>query len=384
VGSVSLQENKWPAPLKTEPAKMRVFMHGYFRNYGCRILEFELLGYRSIALENESLRVTLLADKGACLYELLHKPSDTDFLWRWERGLRPKGYVESISHPRGNFQEHFSGGWDEMFPVFGGGAVMGALPIGYHGEVACVPWDYVIQHDDAEQIAVQFSSRTVRTPFLITRTLGLLRECPTLSICETVTNEGATELSFVWGHHPCFGPPFLSPYCRIDSGARSTTAYRQDAYDRGRLAIEDQSAAWPHLKGRDGKPIDLSRVLGLEARVSDGFYLTDFDEPAWSAVTNLKSGVGIALAWTREVMPCAWMWQGFGGDEVAPWWGRAYVLAIEPLSSCPMSYPDAVRLGTTRKLGPGESLSFKITATAYAQAKGVRAVSVNGGVDPIT
>jgi len=358
-------------------------MRGYFRNYGCRLLEFELFGYRTIALENEFLRVTVLADKGACIYELLHKPSDTDFLWRWERGLRPRGYVESSPHPSGNFQEHFAGGWDEMFPIFGGQAVIGGLPIGYHGEVACNPWEYVIQQDDAEEIAVQFSVRTVRTPFRLTRTLRLRRRSTTLSISEAVTNEAPAALTFLWGHHPCFGPPFLGPHCRIDSGARRTSAYRRDAYERGRIAVEDQVAAWPHLKGRDGKPVDLSRILGSEAGVSDCFYLTDFDDPAWCAVTNFAAGVGIALAWTREVMPCALVWQGFGGDEAAPWWGRAYTLAIEPLSSCPMGYADALRLGTARKLEPGTSLSFKMTATAYSAAKGIRAVSAEGGIEPI-
>jgi len=118
--------------------------HGYFRNFGCRLMPFELLGYRALALENELLRVVVLIDKGASIYELLHKPSDTDFLWRWERGLRPRGYVESIPHPRGSFQDHFAGGWDEMFPTFGPAVPVGGLPIGYHGEVAVVPWEYAI------------------------------------------------------------------------------------------------------------------------------------------------------------------------------------------------------------------------------------------------
>jgi hypothetical protein len=62
-----------------------------------------------------------------------------------------------------------------MFPVCGGEAVMGGLPIGYHGEVACAAWEYAIQQDDPAETTVQFSVRTVRAPFRITRTLGLRR-----------------------------------------------------------------------------------------------------------------------------------------------------------------------------------------------------------------
>ncbi|MBI2951611.1 DUF4432 family protein [bacterium] len=356
-------------------------MLGYYRNYGCRLLEFKLLGYRTVALENEALRVTVLADKGACVYELLHKPSDTDFLWRWERGLRPGGYVEAIPHPRGNFQEYFAGGWDEMFPVFGGGAQMNGLPIGYHGEVACVPWDCVVERDDPEEVAVRFEARTVRAPFRLRRTLRLRRRCPTLFVSETATNEGGAEVAFTWGHHPAFGPPFLSADCVIDTGGKKVLAHRGDAYERGRVAAEDQEGAWPYLKGRDEKSVDLSRVLGPEARLSDCFYITDFGEPAWVSVTNRASGVGIGLAWSRGVMPAALLWQGFGGDDAAPWWGRAYTLCVEPLSSCPMDYGEAVRSGTALRLEPGGSLSFEMAATAYSGAKGVRGMAMDGGVD---
>ncbi len=268
----------------------RGLMLGYFRNHGCRFLEFELLGYRAITLENEALRVTVLADKGACVYELLHKRSDTDFLWRWERGLRPRDYVASMPHPRGNFQEHFAGGWDEMFPVFGAGAQMNGLPIGYHGEVACVPWAYAIEREDPEEVAVRFEVRTVRSPFRLTRTLRLMRGRPMLFLSETATNEGGIEAAFTWGHHPSFGPPFLSADCVIDTGAKKVVAFEGDAYERGRVAAEDQEGVWPHLKGRDGRPVDLSRALGPEAGLSDCFYLTDFGTPAWAAVREKGRG----------------------------------------------------------------------------------------------
>jgi hypothetical protein len=360
-------------------------MHGYFRNYGCRHLEFELLGYRAIALENELLRVTVIADQGARLYELLHKPSDTDFLWRWERGLRPRSYVESIPNPRGSFQDHFAGGWTELFPSYrfpslGGPAEANGLPIGYHGEVACVPWEYRIECDDPAEIAVRLEVRTVRTPFRLSRTLRLRRGRPTLFVSETATNEAGTDVPFVWGHHADFGAPFLDADCVVDTGATRVIAYARDAYRRGRVAETDQDGVWPHLKGRDGNPVDLGRVLGPEARVSDCVYIGDFGDPAWSAITNRRTGMGIGLAWSKAVMPHALLWQGFGGDEGAPWWGRAYTVAIEPMSTRPMDYETAVRSGTALRLGPRESLAFELTATAYAGAGNVRGMAMDGTV----
>jgi galactose mutarotase-like enzyme len=360
-------------------------VHGYFRNHGCRHLEFELLGYRTVTLENDVVRVTVIADLGARLYELLHKPSDTDVLWRWHRGLRPKDHVASTPNPRGSFQDHFAGGWNELFPSyrfpsFGGPVEMGGLPIGYHGEVACVPWEYVLERDDPEEVAIRFEVRTVRTPFRLTRTMRLRHGRPTLFISETATNEGGIDVPFVWGHHPDLGAPFLDRDCVVDTGATRVAAYRQDAYRMGRVAAEDQEGHWPHLKGRDGAMVDLSRVLGPDARVSDCFYLTEFADPAWAAVTNRRTGIGVGLAWSRSIMPHALVWQGFGGDEIAPWWGSAYTLCVEPLSSYPMDYETAVRQGTALRLGPGESLPFEMVASVYAGTGRVQGMTADGTV----
>jgi hypothetical protein len=359
-------------------------MYGYYRNYGCRLLEFEILGYRALTLENEILRTTVLADKGTCIYELLHKPSDTDFLWRFERGLRPKGYVESIPHPKGSFQDYLAGGWDEMFPIFGPATPVGGLPIGYHGEVACVPWEYVIEQDDPEEVAVRFSVRTVRAPFRLAKTLRLRRHCPTLFISETATNEAGVEVAFAWGQHPTFGPPFLSADCVIDAGARRVLAYGREAHERGRLASEDREGNWPHIVGRDSRQVDLRSVPGPDSRVCDHFYLTDFGDPAWCAAMNLDTGVGIGLTWTREVMPSAIVWQESGGNDDAPWWGRTYAMAVEPLSSHPMEFPKALQEGTALRLGPGDSLSLQMTATIFTGGQGVRTIAADGTVELIS
>src|SRR6266508_3149647 len=102
------------------------------------------------------------------------------------------------------------------------------------------------------------SVRTVRAPLRLTRTLRLRRRVATLFVAETATNEAAAEVGFAWGHHPDLGPPFLSADCVVDCGARRALAYGGDAYERGRLAAEDQEGDWPHLRGRDGGRVDLS------------------------------------------------------------------------------------------------------------------------------
>lgn len=52
------------------------------RNHQCRTDEFLWRGHRLIVLENELLRIGVLASKGADLVELRYKPRDLDLLWR--------------------------------------------------------------------------------------------------------------------------------------------------------------------------------------------------------------------------------------------------------------------------------------------------------------
>ena|SRR5438445_699598 len=58
------------------------------RNYACRITECTFRGLRCVVLENQVIRVSVAADKGADIYEFLHKPTDTEFLLRTPLGLR--------------------------------------------------------------------------------------------------------------------------------------------------------------------------------------------------------------------------------------------------------------------------------------------------------
>ena len=65
----------------------QTFQHN--RNFGCRLTKMVLAGYRAVVLENEKLRVTVIADKGADIYEFLYKPRDVDDIPAVEIGQPP-------------------------------------------------------------------------------------------------------------------------------------------------------------------------------------------------------------------------------------------------------------------------------------------------------
>lgn len=97
------------------------------RNYGCRIQEIHISGMRALVLENKTLRVTVLLDKGADIIEFLHKPTDTDWMGISPMGLRnPQEFQVSIPGRNGHLIDSYQGGWQ----IFSRTAEMPALSKG--------------------------------------------------------------------------------------------------------------------------------------------------------------------------------------------------------------------------------------------------------------
>ena len=87
---------------------------GQPRNHGCRISDaWTFQGMRTLILENELLRVTVLLDKGSDIVEFRYKPLDLDFLFFAPTGIRNpnRGIVSAPSG--GPFLGYFSGGWND-------------------------------------------------------------------------------------------------------------------------------------------------------------------------------------------------------------------------------------------------------------------------------
>ena len=132
------------------------------RNYGCRITEFLIHGLRTVTVENECIRISILADKGTDIFEFLHKPTDTDFMWRSAQGIRnPALFVPTIPRPEGAFLDYYEGGWQEIFPAGGDPCNYKGASFGVHGEVSLIPWNYVIVDDHPEIVRVKILGKNL-------------------------------------------------------------------------------------------------------------------------------------------------------------------------------------------------------------------------------
>jgi hypothetical protein len=353
-----------------------VIYYTHERNFGCRLTEYVYRGLRTVALENEPLRISVLADKGADIFEFLYKPLDVDFMWRSPWGVRnPALFVPTTHTNVSAFLDFYEGGWQDCMPTGGNPCDYQGYPFGAHGETPTMPWQYRIMEDRPERVCVKFWVRTYRTPFYVEKELALEGSRPVLTVEERIVNEGGVPIHLMWGQHPALGAPFLDDSCVIDlPGAQ---VHCTNLSPTTRFVPGDYP--WPLLPGKDGGTIDLRRVAGAEADTADTLFLDQLAD-GWYAVTNTRRQVGFGMAWPLEIFPALWFWQVYGGAYGPPWYGRTYNIALEPFSAVRPTLVEAIADGSARVLEPGASLQARFVAVAYAGLPGVSRISPDGEV----
>jgi hypothetical protein len=347
------------------------------RNFGCRIREIVYRGHRCVTLENERLRVLVVADKGADILELLYKPIDLELLWRSYHGLR-RAFPDRASSPlaEGPFREQFAGGWYEMLPNGPQPSVHRGASFGFHGEATLLPWDYRIDQDAPERIAVTFSVRLVRIPIRVEKTLTVEAGRSTLVIDERLACEAGHSVDVLWGQHPTFGWPFIEAGCRVFLPPCVARVAAQPPV--GRRLRPNQEAAWPHLVDVEGSAVDVSVIPGPDARSHDFVRLDDFAQ-GWYAIVNPHKDVGFALRWDHALFSTLGLWQIFRGGQDYPWYGQPYLMALEPASDLP-SLEQAVARRTAIQLEPGGALATRFEATVFTGYSDVTSVFADGEI----
>lgn len=331
------------------------------RNNGCRIHdEYTYKGMKVIVLENEKLRISVLADKGTDIFEFLYKPKDMDLMWLSANGVaNPNEYLPTSPDPISTFIDYYPGGWQEIFPNGGPTSEYMGTQYGQHGEVAHMPWDYIIIEDTAERVQVKFTCRTKKAPFVLTKKLTLNRNSSSLVIDEEVENLSDLSLQVMWGQHLAYGKPFLTKAARIivPDGVE-VVPHAELSEDIGRVrANNGQPYSWPCCTDNEGNEIDLS-VMPEEGTPGGVVYLTNFPEGRYE-VLNEEAGLSLEVTWDHTVFPYVWYWQEFGGTKQYPWYGRHYNIGLEPFSSYPTSgLSEAIGNGTALELRGREKKQF--------------------------
>ena len=350
------------------------------RNFGCRVSDaWAFRGLKTVILENDQLKVVILAGKGADIYQFVHKQTDTDFLLRTPLGVRdPKAMVTTSGSGAGPWMDVYEGGWQTVFPAGGYPSEYKGAELGLHAEASTIPWDCSIVEDKPSIVSVKFWVRTPRLPIYFEKTLTLESGTAILNINETIINEGEEQIDIVWGEHIALGSPFLNEDCVLDLPGGSILN-DDDWHPNNRLKPNHKSS-WPITETKAGNPVDLSKFPPKSERVNDMSYVIDMPD-GWYAVTNTKKGVGFGVRFPKEVFPTLWYWQCLGGAFGYPFWGRQYNVGLEPFTSLGnpgLTY--AINNGTAMKLDPSQRVNANVKAIAYTGKSGVREIDPDGNV----
>jgi len=328
-------------------------------------MDWSFKGMRTLILENKLLRVSILLDKGSDIFEVKYKPLDVDVIWHTPWGYRdPSGHVQSLATEDGSFLDLYGGGWNDIFPNFGQASANRGTRWGLHGESSLLPWTCEIGNtEDGGEPGAKLSMECVRYPLSATKLIKLDRAETTLHVVEDIRNIGEQEVELSWAQHIAFGEPFVSEHLSIDIPAvKARTQLNEVKQER---LSRNKIFEWPIAPGLSGKGVDLQRIPDHAERVQDDLVITELREPRYR-LYNSKLQLGVEVTWNPEVFHFLWYWLNWGVLDY-PWFGRARVLALEPVTGSEDGLASNINASKAVSLAPGATLQGRIDMRLFAK-----------------
>ena len=316
---------------------------------------------RTLILENELLRASILIDFGSKIFEFTYKSSDRDLLYHHPR-VEIRAPVFGV-----NADNWWPGGIDEAIPT-GHVSKYEGEEYPYIGEVWSLPWQFDILSRDGDDVAVHLWRTTVIAPLLVEKWITMRSGEAMLHFRHKITNLGLSEFKFLWGIHPALT---ISPSSRIDIPARDVLI--EESLPDDRLGSRNATYVWPYATDRKGKRIDMRMVQPEEAQTCDFHFARGLTD-GWLAVTDSSAKIGFGMVFPKDVFNTIWLWLVYGG------WRGIYCAAVEAWTGYPAKLNEAVEHGRYSTLGPRRSLECETLMLAYSGVSAVEGISAAGEV----
>ncbi len=364
---------------------------------GSKVYESGLSGgMKTVILENEYVVVTILPDKGADIYSIQYKPRNyMDVLWKAPWGPFKPGLSSQVGNSEHKWMDYYPGGWQTMFPNAGAESTYKGATHGFHGEANSIPWEYEIvsgrengssimghKEDSSEgvrTVKVRLFTKLARSPFRISRTFTLHDGQPCLQVEEEIHNAGEEPMEYVWGQHIAYGAPFLNGSCRLQVPAGKIVSDVHTSSPYHRLSY-GEVYNWPLVPSSVGSIMDFSQIPADTERAVDMAYLSELSE-GWYALHNEEMNLSVGVGWELEDYPYIWLWQEFRGSFGYPFYGRCYVMGVEPCSTpTGNGLAESVEGGFAKSLTPGESKRTKYSMVFFEGNKEISGITSGGEV----
>jgi galactose mutarotase-like enzyme len=307
-------------------------------------------GLRAVLLENRLLRIIILPDLGAKIWQITYKPRDADLLWNNPRVPAQRQPINS------RYDDVWCGGWDELFPNDEAGCIDGeSYPD--HGEVWTGEWQ-AKPFRNGNEVGVALTFTTPISGISFEKRIHLRRDSAQIHFRHVLHNPTTSPFSFLWKLHPAFA---VTAQHRIDFPAMRVNV--EPAF-LGTLGGAPLRFDWPHVT-IGPRQVDLRRIPPRSERQLYFFYGSEMQD-GWCALTDTVSGLACGLRFDSQVFPTCWLFASYGG------WRNHHVAVLEPCTGYPLNF-DAMRAaGRHRTLAAGEVLS---TDVRFVVQEGVQAVT---------
>ncbi len=320
---------------------------------------------KTLILESNVARISILLDKGSDIFEVIYKPLDIDVIWHSPNGYKaPSVHVERISRQEDEFADNYGGGWNDVFPNYGFASSNLGTRFGAHGESALLPWTCKSLKSMADRVVAQLEFSCVRYPMRAEKTLTL--QGSKFTVSEDLINIGEQEIQFAWAQHIAYGEPFVSKNLQVDiPGIRALSHDYDMSHERIKPNLEFD---WPLAPGIAGGKVDLSNIPDRELRVQEDFPITQLRSPEYR-LYNPSLDLGVALHW-NSAFPYLWYWLNWGILDY-PYFGRGHTLALEPSSTTKTTgLAEQIANRTALNLEVGGRLHGEIEMDLFQQSSG--------------
>lgn len=315
-------------------------------------------GLRVVTLENDLLRIQLLPEVGAKIWQIAYKPLGADLLWNNPR-IPPARH--SI-HTR--YDDVWSGGWDELFPT-DEEALISDERYPDHGELWTGQWE-AEPFSTAEEVGVKLKFLTPISAIAIEKTIVLRRDDSRILFNHRFTNLGANPFPFLWKLHPALN---VSAQHRIDFPPMRVV--REPAFP-GTLGQASMQFDWP-VVNLSNRQVDLRRAPDATERQLYFFYGTEM-KAGWCALTNTATGLSCGLHYDPSVFPSCWLFASYGG------WRNYNVAVLEPCTGYPLNFDALAAAGRQKILQPGEMLATDVLFTVQQGLTSVSHIDAYGKI----
>ena len=313
-------------------------------------------GLRAVVLENRFLRLMILPEAGAKIWQITYKPLRANLLWN-NCSIPPARLpADSV------YDDVWSGGWDELFPNDEVAIIEGEI-YPDHGELWTGEWTEET-FSDAESVGVRLRYTTPLSSIEVEKTLRLRADCSRIEFHHRFLNRSRKCLPFLWKLHPAMA---VSPQHRIDFPKMKVVL--EPAFP-GTLEGAAETNEWPVIRTSRGK-VDLRCVTSEQARQLYFFYGTQM-QGNWCAITNTAMELACGIQFDSGVFPCCWLFATYGG------WRDYNVAVLEPCTGYPLNFEAMKTAGRHCTLEPGQSLETNVRFLVQEGLRSVGAMDVSG------